>query len=166
MQDFIQKYKLWIVGAIVGVAFLYPRVKDMDIASYFSKGGSATITNLEEVDEPSEELKSLVMGLEGVVVGDDSVLDKKIISQFYAQLSKIIENSDFVETTQQFRMYNMDAGKLSFSGLSMSGKYPNLSSSIDSIIVKAIGKKNEKLTSEMKKDLSQSLSAISWVMNQ
>lgn len=168
MQDFLEKNKTWVAIALVAFALLFPRLKDMDLGNIIPDLGGGNVVevdNYETVDEPTAEYKSKVEGLSDLVVGEDSARDKKLISQFYAQFSKIIENSNFLETTQQFRAYNINAGKLNFAGVSLVGKYVGLGEKIDSVIVEVIGKKNGKLTSEMKSNLSDTLAAISWEMN-
>lgn len=166
MQDFLEKNKMWVAAALVAFALLFPKLKEMDLGNIipdFGGGGSVVeVENFESVPEPTAEYKSKASGIGDLIVGEDSARDKKMISQFYAQFSKIIENSDFLETTQQFRSYNVNAGKLNFSGVSLAGKYSGLAEKIDGVIINEIGKQNKKFDSSDKKNLSNILAAISW----
>ena len=85
------------------------------------------------------------------------------IAGYFSEVADVVENdADFVKTTGQFRDFNVMAGALHFSGLEITGLYPNLGKSVDSAIMQAIGKENEQMTPEKRHALVSVLEAVAW----
>lgn len=116
------------------------------------------------VDEPSLQYQDMVSK---VVAIDIKKEHANIIAPFFAEVASVIETDPgFLKSTGQFRDFNTMAGQLNFSGLNMKDEYPDLGESIDLSIIAAIGKKNEPLSSEKRKNLVSILRAISWGVRQ
>lgn len=165
-MEYIKKYKNLLPILLIGVALFLPKLQEIDWKEYLPNigGGSEVVEviNFETVDEPTQEFKNMASGVGDLIVGDDSELDSMIISQFYSQLSKIIRNSENLQTTKQFREYYITSGSLNFGGMSMNDKYEGLGKKVDDVIVSAIGKESTKFTQESKQRLADVLAAISW----
>lgn len=155
--------KLIIAIALVALGITWPKLKGMIDLPETPSVPLAVNVDFEAVNEPSEDMKSLVAGLSDLVTGEDAQYDKIRLAQFYAQLSKVVANEPgFIETTGQFREYNSMVGQINFAGKSLKGKYNGLGKAVDDAIVDAIGKENIALSDEKRQDLSDVLAAVSW----
>lgn len=115
------------------------------------------------VVEPAIELKTLV---DPVVEIDIKSEDANLLSCFYSEMADVVnEDSTFLQNTEQFRTFNITAGKLYFS-TKLKDKYENLGESIDKIIIQSIGVENVALDSSKRKKLVDVLNAIAWGVKQ
>lgn len=115
------------------------------------------------VNEPSLEFKTLV---EPVVKIEISSEDANLISCFYSEMADIVsKDTEFLKSTEQFRNFNVTAGKLYFD-TRLKNKYETLGESIDQIIIQAIGKENVALDSAKRDKLVKTLNALAWGVKQ
>lgn len=124
------------------------------------------IVNTPSVDitEPSLSYKTLV---KGVVDLDIDKKDARQISDFFLEVSDVVSSDPgFLDSTGQFREFNIKSGGLNFAGLELKNKYPTLGEKIDGIIVQSIGSEDAELTDKKRKDLCDCLNAIAWSVHQ
>jgi len=115
------------------------------------------------VVEPPIELKTLV---DPVIQIDIKSEDADLLSCFYLEMADVInDDSVFLQNTEQFRTFNITAGKLYFS-TKLKDKYENLGESIDKIIIQSIGVENVPLDTSKRKKLVDVLKAIAWSVKQ
>jgi hypothetical protein len=116
-----------------------------------------------KIDEPSIEYKTLV---QPVVETSFSSEDSDLLFYFYSEMADIINtDKEFIQTTEQFRKFNMFAGELYFN-TKLKDKYENLGEDIDNVIVQSIGKESVSLDSSKREKLVQTLNALSWGVKQ
>ena len=114
------------------------------------------------IPEPDLAYKTLVKPLQEMQVEPKDAIE---IRDFFWQLSQIVQHEPkLIETTGQFRKFNIIAGGLNFAGLEMKNKYPDLGETIDSIIMDAIGKEDVALDDKRREVLFNVLHAIAWSM--
>lgn len=115
------------------------------------------------VNEPPIELKTLV---DPVVKIDIKAEDADLLSCFYSEMADVIsKDKEFLQNTEQFRTFNITAGKLYFD-TKLKNKYDTLGESIDQIIIQAIGKENVSLDSTKREKLVNVLNALAWSVKQ
>jgi hypothetical protein len=120
-------------------------------------------TPVNTVVEPSMELQTLV---QPIVDEDISPEDASLMSAFFEELASVVANdSEFIQTTGQFRTFNVTAGGLNFNK-QLKNKYENLGESIDAAIMEAIGKENASMDDEKRSDLTEVLMAVAWGVKQ
>lgn len=113
--------------------------------------------------EPSMELKTLV---QPIVDEDISSEDADLMSAFFEELASVVANdSNFIQSTGQFRTFNVTAGGLNFNK-QLKNKYENLGENIDSVIMEAIGKESVQMDDEKRSDLTEVLMAVAWGVKQ
>lgn len=113
--------------------------------------------------EPSMELKTLV---QPIVDEDISSEDADLMSAFFEELASVVANdSQFIQTTGQFRTFNVTAGGLNFNK-QLKNKYENLGEDIDAAIMEAIGKESVSMDEEKRSDLTEVLMAVAWGVKQ
>ena len=113
------------------------------------------------VDEPSLEFKELVRPITNLDISTD---DANMLTAFYLEMADVIdEDNGIIESTEEFRNFNMMAGMLHFN-TSLKDKYETLGEDIDGAIVAAIGKQSVSLESK-REDLVSILEAIAWSVN-
>jgi hypothetical protein len=116
-----------------------------------------------KVDEPPIEMKTLV---DPVVKLDISSEDADMLSCFYTEMADVIsKDTEFLQTTEQFRKFNITAGKLYFD-TKLKNKYETLGESIDQIIMQSIGKESVSLDSTKRAKLVNVLKALAWSVKQ
>lgn len=116
-----------------------------------------------QVNEPSLENKDLVKPIVDI---DIEQADANLLSAFYVELADVVDKDDsIIETTGQFRNFNMMAGPLHFN-TALKGKYDSLGEDIDGAIVNAIGKQSVSMDDDKRQDLVDVLEAIAWSVNQ
>lgn len=117
-----------------------------------------------DVDEPSLTYKEVVKDIVSIDIDKE---DAKQISDFFIELASVV-NSDpgFIQTTGNFREFNMTAGGLNFAGLELKNKYPELGEQIDLCIIASIGKEDQSLTDSKRKSLVDCLNAVAWAVHQ
>lgn len=114
------------------------------------------------VEEPSLENKELVQPIVDLDISRD---DAALMAAFYLELADVVgKDEGVVESTAQFRQFNMLAGPLHFNS-NLKGKYEGLGKSIDDAIVNAIGKQSVELDDEKRGDLVDIIEAIAWSVN-
>jgi len=114
------------------------------------------------VVEPSLENKELVKPIVDIDIAQG---DANLLSSFYMELANVVDKDDsIIETTGQFRNFNMMAGPLHFDA-SLKGKYDFLGSNIDEAIANAIGKESVTMDDDKREDLVEILEAIAWSVN-
>lgn len=119
--------------------------------------------NVVVVNEPALELKTLV---DPVVKIDINPEDADLLSCFYSEMADIIsKDKEFLQNTEQFRSFNIAAGKLYFD-TKLKNKYDTLGESVDQIIIEAIGKENVSLDSTKREKLVNVLNALAWSVKQ
>lgn len=119
--------------------------------------------NVVVVNEPALELKTLV---DPVVKIDINPEDADLLSCFYSEMADIIsKDKEFLQNTEQFRTFNITAGKLYFD-TKLKNKYDTLGESVDQIIIQAIGKENVSLDSTKREKLVNVLNALAWSVKQ
>ena len=78
------------------------------------------------VDEPALEYKTLVENIVNMEIKNE---DAKQVSDFFLELSNVVSTDpDLLNSTGQFREFNMMAGGLNFAGLDLKDRYPIYSS--------------------------------------
>lgn len=113
------------------------------------------------VDEPSLEYKELVRPITNIDISSE---DAKMLSAFYLELADVIKKDDsVVNSTGEFRNFNMMAGMLHFN-TSLKDKYDTLGEDIDMAIVETIGKQSVSLE-DKREELVSVLEAIAWSVN-
>jgi len=113
------------------------------------------------VDEPSLEFKELVKPITDLNIATD---DAQMLSAFYLELADVIkQDSDVIDSTGEFRNFNIMAGMLHFN-TSLKDKYDTLGEDIDTAIVETIGKQSVSLE-DKREDLVSVLEAIAWSVN-
>lgn len=113
--------------------------------------------------EPSMELKTLV---QPIVDEDISSEDAALMGAFFEELASVVANdSEFIQTTGQFRTFNVTAGGLNFNK-QLKNKYENLGENIDAAIMEAIGKESVSMDDEKRSDLTEVLMAVAWGVKQ
>lgn len=116
-----------------------------------------------EVYEPPIEMKTLV---DPIVKIDISAEDANLLDCFYSEMADVIsKDTEFLQTTEQFRKFNISAGKLYFD-TKLKNKYETLGESIDQIIMLAIGKESVSLDSTKREKLVNVLKALAWSVKQ
>lgn len=119
--------------------------------------------NPPTIVEPSMELKTLV---QPIVDDDISSEDAALMSAFFEELASVVANdAQFIQSTGQFRTFNVTAGGLNFNK-QLKNKYENLGENIDSVIMEAIGKESVQMDDEKRSDLTEVLMAIAWGVKQ
>jgi len=114
------------------------------------------------VAEPTLEYKELV---QTIVDLDISSEDAAMMTAFYLELANVVgEDDSVIQSTAQFRSFNMLAGPLHFNS-SLKGKYDGLGQSIDEAIIGAIGKQSVELDDDKREDLIDVIEAIAWGVN-
>ena len=114
------------------------------------------------VAEPSLEYKELV---QPIVDLDISSKDAALLSAFYLEVADVVEEDQgSIQSTAQFRKFNMLAGPLHFNS-NLKGKYDGLGQSIDDAIVNTIGKQSAELDDDKREDLVDVLEAVAWGVN-
>ena len=124
------------------------------------------IVNTPSVDvvEPSLAYKEVV---KDIVSLDIDAKDAKQISDFFSELASVVNNDPgFIQTTGNFREFNMTAGGLNFAGLELKDKYPNLGEKIDEVIVSSIGPEDQELSNSKRSELVKCLGGIAWAVHQ
>tara|TARA_Y100001963_G_C6603756_1_gene363782 strand:- start:95 stop:565 length:471 start_codon:yes stop_codon:yes gene_type:complete len=124
------------------------------------------IVNTPSVDvvEPSLAYKEVVKDISAMEINKE---DAKQISDFFLELGDVVyTDPGFIQTTGNFREFNMTAGGLNFAGLELKGKYPQLGEKIDSVIVSSIGSEDQTLTDAKRSELVKCLNAIAWAVHQ
>jgi len=115
-----------------------------------------------QVSEPTLEYKELV---QPIVDLDISSKDAAMMAAFYLELANVVDEDDSViQSTAQFRKFNMLAGPLHFNS-NLKGKYDGLGQSIDDAIVNTIGKQSAELDDDKREDLVDVLEAVAWGVN-
>jgi len=113
--------------------------------------------------EPSMELKTLV---QPIVDEDISSEDAALMSAFFEELASVVANdTQFIQNTGQFRVFNVTAGGLNFNK-QLKDKYENLGENIDAAIMEAMGKENVPMDDEKRSGLAEVLMAIAWGVKQ
>ena len=116
-----------------------------------------------QVSEPTLEYKELV---QPIVDLDISSKDAAMMAAFYLELADVVDEDDSaIQSTAQFREFNMLAGPLHFNS-SLKGKYDGLGQSIDEAIIGAIGKQSVELDEGKREDLVDVIEAVAWSVNQ
>ena len=117
-----------------------------------------------DVDEPALEYKTLVDNIVNIEIKNE---DAKQVSDFFLELSNVVStDSDLLNTTEQFREFNMMAGGLNFAGLDLKDRYPELGEEIDKAIVNTTGLEDSELTDKKRKNLCDCLNAVAWGVHQ
>ena len=115
------------------------------------------------INEPALEYKELVQPIVDLDISRD---DAALMAAFYLELADVVgKDEGVVESTAQFRQFNMLAGPLHFNS-NLKGKYEGLGKSIDDAIVNAIGKQSVELDDEKRGDLVDIIEAIAWSVNE
>lgn len=116
------------------------------------------------VDEPALEYKTLVEKIVDIDIKDD---DARQVSDFFLELSNVVRTDPgFLDSTGQFRDFNVKSGGLNFAGLELKDRYPQLGEEIDKAIVNTIGLEDSELTETKRKDLCDCLNAVAWGVHQ
>lgn len=116
-----------------------------------------------QVSEPTLEYKELV---QPIVDLDISSKDAAMMAAFYLELADVVDEDDSViQSTAQFREFNMLAGPLHFNS-SLKGKYDGLGQSIDEAIIGAIGKQSVELDEGKRENLVDVIEAVAWSVSQ
>lgn len=119
--------------------------------------------NPPTVVEPSMELKTLVQPIVDIDIEKE---DAVLVGCFFEELASVVKNdSKFIETTGQFRQFNITAGGLNFNK-QLKNKYETLGEAIDLAIMEAIGKENVSMSDDKRSDLTDVLMAVSWGVRQ
>lgn len=116
-----------------------------------------------ELVEPSSDNKKLV---EPIIDIDISKEDANFISSFFVELADVVDqDKEVIKTTGQFRTFNIFSGMLYFND-ELKDKYSSLGEDIDSAIIASVGKENQSLNAENRKNLVDILKAIAWSVHQ
>ena len=116
------------------------------------------------VVEPSLAYKTAVKDIIKINISKE---DAKQISDFFLELGDVVyADPGFIQTTGNFREFNMTAGGLNFAGLELKGKYPELGAEIDAVIINSIGSEDQTLTDSKRSELVKCLNAIAWAVHQ
>ena len=116
------------------------------------------------VVEPSLSYKEVVKDIVDTNIAKE---DANQISSFFLELADVIKTDPgFIQTTGNFREFNMTAGGLNFAGLDLKDKYPQLGERIDLCIIASIGKEDQSLTESKRKSLVDCLNAVAWAVYQ
>ena len=116
------------------------------------------------VDEPALEYKTLVESIVNMDIKDE---DARQMSDFFLELSNVVwTDPGFIESTGQFRDFNVKSGGLNFAGLELKDKYPQLGEKIDKAIIDTVGVEDSELTEKKRKDLCDCLNAVAWGVHQ
>lgn len=117
-----------------------------------------------DVDEPALEYKTLVESIVNMDIKDE---DARQMSDFFLELSNVVwTDPGFIESTGQFRDFNVKSGGLNFAGLDLKDKYPKLGEEIDKVIVNTIGLEDSELTDKKRESLCDCLNAVAWGVHQ
>ena len=117
-----------------------------------------------DVDEPALEYKTLVESIVNMDIKDE---DARQMSDFFLELSNVVwTDPGFIESTGQFRDFNVKSGGLNFAGLELKDKYPQLGEKIDKAIIDTDGVEDSELTEKKRKDLCDCLNAVAWGVHQ
>ena len=117
-----------------------------------------------DVDEPALEYKTLVESIVNMDIKDE---DARQMSDFFLELSNVVwTDPGFIESTGQFRDFNVKSGGLNFAGLELKDKYPQLGEKIDKAIIDTVGVEDSELTEKKRKDLCDCLNAVAWGVHQ
>tara|TARA_R100001594_G_scaffold33875_1_gene62665 strand:- start:72 stop:545 length:474 start_codon:yes stop_codon:yes gene_type:complete len=117
-----------------------------------------------DVVEPSLTYKEVVKDIVSLNI---ETQDAKQISDFFSELADVVSaDPGFIQTTGNFREFNMTAGGLNFAGLELKDKYPSLGEEIDEVIVSSIGSEDQNLTDTKRSELVKCLDAVAWAVHQ
>ena len=95
--------------------------------------------------------------------GDDRKVDGKRLSSLYLDLATLIEldgNDRVIKNTEEIRQANQLSGLL--LRMDIKGKYTNLSTSSNDLIISSIGDENMVLSVELRKQAVEAFRALSW----
>ena len=130
------------------------------------KNNVEIVDNTPSVDviEPSLAYKEVV---KDIVATEIEKEDAKQISDFFLELGDVVyADPGFIQTTGNFREFNMTSGGLNFAGLELKNKYPDLGEHIDAVIISSIGSEDQTLTQSKRSELVKCLNAIAWAVHQ
>ena len=154
-----KKIRLILAGILLVVALFGEQAFDII-------KNNIEVVNTPSVDivEPTISYKTLVEGIVGLNIENK---DARQISDFFLQVSDVVSSDPgFLDSTGQFREFNVKSGGLNFAGLELKNKYPTLGEAIDGVIVQSIGLEDVELTKKKRKDLCDCLNAIAWGVHQ
>lgn len=123
----------------------------------------AVVPDTEVVlDEPSEELKELVLPIRGVITDKKDAI--KTANFFLAFADVVSRDKDVITSTSTLREGFVRAEKLMLQGTEMVGKYPGFGLKKDAILAEAIGLDKVELDDEKRARAVAVLRAIAWAV--
>jgi len=153
------KFKIILALVLCATAFL-----GEPILNWVKNNVEVVNTPSVDIAEPSLTYKGLVKDIVDV---DISREDAKQISDFFAELASVVDyDPGFIQTTGNFRDFNMTAGGLNFAGIELKNKYPNLGEEIDKAIESSVGVQDQELSPTKRAELVKCLNAIAWAVYQ
>ena len=159
MKNSTSKNILLIIGALlIGYGLIGPSLKNM-------VNNNSVVNKVNVVMPLDVSLKSNCEKVTAIFKqgSGDKNYDGLKLASLYSDLAKLISldaENEVVKNTDQIRDANSLAGKL--YDLNLEGKYPDLASTTNNVIVQHIGDDNIVLDTELRKKAVDAFNGLAW----